>query len=191
MKAIFAILALLVATSYAAPAKILEIPTKGESPLKHDVLKGDAAVQVKGELWIPFWGFFSNMFTKKQIPVHNDEMKLAKAVNEPPKREAPKEADFDTSAELLEAQSVHFFGVSSEETELPKVDSDEVRLGNYRAPEHVRDALLYGKVMPKRADFSDYGDFLEETNKHLMMPVVHKVVEEPAKSSWSSWFSWW
>ena len=59
--------------------------------------------------------------------------------------------------------------------------------------EHVKDAILYNKVMPKREDFSDYGDFLEATNRHMMgSPVMHKKSHSKVKSTWNSWFGkWW
>jgi len=206
MKTIFAILALLVASCYAAPAKegnapvLLDkpaespmvLPVKGEAPIKPvELVKGDenALEEEKGEFWIPFWDFFSGLFTTKreELPKSNNEMRMAKA---DPINKRPNRADFDDSGEFLEAENIYHFGESEETQELVQVDSEEVRYANYKAPEHVKDAILYGKVMPKQSDFSDYGDFLEASSRHLMEPVVavKSKAQPKIKKTWNTWF---
>lgn len=205
MKIIFAVLALLVASSFAAPvektlgpankaqAPVLILPEKGEAPIKEEEQwsKGEENTKPSaesGELWIPFWDFFSNLFSKKALlPTPNNEVKMAK-----PAQKKPVRGDFDTSDEFLEELNVYHFGESEESRDLVEVDSNEVRHANYKAPEHVRDAILYNKVMPKKEDYDDYGDFLEATNRNLMGPtVVHKKKKPAMKSTWTGWFNKW
>jgi len=110
----------------------------------------------------------------------------------PEPRPRPNRANFDDSGEFLEAENVYHFGESEEVQELVNVDSDEIRRSPHKAPEHVKDAILYGKVLPRQEDFSDYGDFLEATNRHMMgSPVVHKKPQPKVKSTWNSWFGKW
>lgn len=202
MKTIFAVLALLVASCCAVPAPMKSLdapeqtvmmPEKGEAPIEesHKWTKGEEKMveETSGEFWIPFWDFFSNVFSKKEeLPTPNNEVRMAKPV---PMLKKPQRADFDNSDEFLEELNTFHFGESSESRELVQVESQEVRHANHKAPEHVRDAIIYNKVMPKREDYDDYGDFLEETNRHMMGTVVHKKAEPKVKSTWSSWFGKW
>jgi len=194
MKTIIAVLALLVASCCAVPApmKTVNMVMKGEAPMEenHRWTKDEnvemAPQESEGEFWVPFWDFFSNMFSQtEELPEANNEVRMAS-----PERELkrPERAEFDNSDEFLEELNHFHFGSSEEARELVEVDSEEVRHANYKTPEHVRDAILYNKVMPKRGDFEDYGDFLEETHRHLMGPVQKKA--EP-KSTWNSWFGGW
>jgi len=187
MKTIIAVLALLVASCCAAPAPMeksvdahepmLTLPQKGEAPMSEE----------KGEFWIPFWDFFSNMWsTEKAMPTANNEVRMAKPVNEIKKE--PMRAEFDDSDEFLEEVNKFHFGESAESRELVDVDSKEARHANYKTPEHVKDAIVYNKVMPHRGDFDDYGEYLQETSRHMMEPMK---AAPKAKSTWGSWFKMW
>jgi len=155
------------------------MPEKGEAPMRedHKLTKGNESPQeAQGVFWVPFWDFFSGMFSKKEeLPKPNNEVRMARPVDAIKK---PQRAEFDSSGEFLEELNDYLFG-ESQSNELVDVESNEARHANYKAPEHVRDAILYNKVLPRRADFSDYGEFLEETNRHLMAPAQPK-----AKKTW-------
>jgi len=205
MKTTFAVLAVLVVCSYAAPApaeKALKkadqemiTPIKGDAPMEkqHMVTKGEQneVEEATGEVWIPFWDFFSSFFSKKETPKTETTLKATNEINEvkPEPRKIPVRDHYEDSGEFLQELNTYHFGESEEEQQLVEVDSDEVRRSPHKAPEHVKDAILYNKVLPKRDDFSDYGDFLEATNNHLMgSPVITKKAEPKVKSSWNSWF---
>jgi len=189
----------MVACAYAAPAlegKALKKAdqgmmtlVKGDAPMEEaKPIKGEQnTVEESGKLWIPFWDFFSSLWKEEPKPETN-EIESAK----PEPRNRPDRADFDDSGEFLEAENVYHFGESEETQELVNVDSDEIRRSPYKAPEHVKDAILYNKILPKKEDFSDYGEYLEATNRHMMgSPVVHKQAQPKVKSSWNSWFGKW
>jgi len=214
MKYVLALVALLVASSYAAPGKILELPNtedpmvetlannpvkeehpmvipKGEEPMNSvKVTKGNenAIVEDKPEFWIPFYDFFSTIFQKK-LPSPNAETKSlpGKAMRVKPNRD-----EFDDYNDYLDAHSDYLMkgsGESEESAQLVDTNSEEDRgkIVRFEHPEHVKDALLYNKVkMPNKAEFADYGDFLEKTNERLMPGP--KTTEKP--SFWSKWFSW-
>jgi len=187
---IFAVLALFVACCYAAPANKENLaPMKGEAPLEEltTVTKGEQNTveeETTGEVWIPFWSYISSWFNKEEAPKHN-EIKSAKA--ETPKK--PTREHFDDSGEFLEELNTYHFGESEEELKLVHVDSEEIRRSPHKPAEHVKDAILYNKVLPKRGDFSDYGDFLEASNRHIMgSPVSEKNDQAKVKSTWNTWF---
>lgn len=185
MKTIFAVLALLVACSYAAPApgNLIKGDAHMEEPM--ELTKGEQNTVETGEMWIPFWGYISSWFKSEPKPVEEtNEIK-------PEPRQRPNREDFEDSGEFLEAENTFHFGESEEEQQLVHVDSEEVRRSPFKKPAHVKDALLYGKVLPKEEDFSDYGDFLEATNRHLMGPKVVKKAAPKVKSTWNTWFSKW
>jgi len=200
MKTTFVVLAIMVACTYAAPApgeKVLQkaeqdmiTSVKGEAPMEEPkvITKGEQnTIEESGEVWIPFWDFFSSFFKDEPKP----ETNVIKSTKPEP-RPRPNRANFDDSGEFLEAENVYHFGESEEVQELVNVDSDEIRRSPHKAPEHVKDAILYGKVLPRQEDFSDYGDFLEATNRHMMgSPVVHKKPQPKVKSTWNSWFGKW
>jgi len=234
MKTTFAVLAVLVVCSYAAPApaeKALKkadqemiTPIKGDAPMEkqHTVTKGEQndVEEATGEVWIPFWDFFSSFFSKKETPKtemtlgatneinevkpspcecetckrcercrRGDRCERCNGCNRPEPRKIPVRDHYEDSGEFLQELNTFHFGESEEEQQLVDVDSDEIRRSPHKAPEHVKDAILYNKVLPKREDFSDYGDFLEATNNHLMgSPVMAKKAEPKVKSSWNSWF---
>jgi len=191
MKTVIAVLALLVASCCAVPAPVKQsapiLLQKGEAPVEEYVEM--APEEPTGVFWVPFWDFFSNMFSKKEeLPEPNNEVRMARPAR---LHKKPERAEFDNSDEFLDELNHFHFGSSEETRDLVEVDSEEVRHANYKAPEHVRDAILYNHVMPKRADFEDYGEFLEETHRHLMTPHVHKKAEPKVKSTWNSWFGKW
>lgn len=197
MKTTFAVLALLVACCYAAPAEKsfkkadqeMITPIKGEAPMEEAQMwtKDEQNSVEESEVWIPFWNLFSSWFTKEESPKTNELIMSAK----PEPKQKPVREHFDDSGEFLEEMNVYHFGESEEEQQLVSVDSDEIRRSPHKAPEHVKDAILYNKVMPKRDDFSDYGEFLEATNRHMMgSPVMHKA-QPKVKSTWNSWYSKW
>jgi len=166
-----------------APEQMIVMPEKGEAPMREDQqwTKGkENPEETQGVFWVPFWDFFSGMFSRKEeLPKPNNEVRMAKPVHAIKK---PQRAEFDSSDEFLEELNTFHFG-ESESHELVDVDSHEARHANYKMPEHVRDAVLYNKVLPRRADFSDYGEFLEETNRHLMAPAQPKAKK--------TWFGYW
>merc|ERR1711931_162576 len=152
-------------------------PIKGDAPMEkqHMVTKGEQneVEEATGEVWIPFWDFFSSFFSKKETPKSETTLKATNEINEvkPEPRKIPVRDHHEDSGEFLQELNTYHFGESEEEQE------------------HVKVAILYNKVLPKRDDFSDYGDFLEATNNHLMgSPVITKKAEPKVKSSWNSWF---
>merc|ERR1712168_41219 len=151
MKTIFAIFALLAVTCYAAPAleKSKTLKYEYDVPLT----KGEAHMQnePEGKFWIPFWDYVTGWFSKKQeLPTSNNEMKMAKPV-EPTYLPNLNKDDYEDSHEFLEEINNRLFTVKEETQELKEVHSDEVRYMNYKTPEHVRDAVIHGKVnVPKR-----------------------------------------
>merc|ERR1712002_122721 len=205
MKTLFAIFALFLVSCYAAPAPadksinrvdktpepVIILPEKGEAPIKeeppigkgeenaHNAVKED---ETEGEFWIPFWDTFSGWFSKKEeLPSSNNEVKMAKPA---PVLKKPQRADFDDSHEFLEELNTYHFG-PEESRELVNVEDQEARYAVRRTPEHVKDAELYGKVMPRKEDYDDYGEYLSKSSDHIMAPEVQKT---KPKSTWYSWF---
>jgi len=238
MKYVLAVVALLLASSYAAPGKILELSKtasawaewsemvipkgeepmnrarvtegnedatlannpvremvipKGEEPMNRArVTKGNenAIVEDKPEFWIPFYDFFATIFQKK-MPTPNAE---SKSLPLKQKRLKPNRDEFDDYNDYLDAHNDYLMKSSEESEESAELvngnsEEDKAKFVHHKHPEHVKDALLYNKVaMPHRAEFEDYGEYLEETNDHLM-PATKKSAEKP--SYWSKWFSSW
>jgi len=184
MKTIFAIFALLAVTCFAAPALEKSKALKYDQPLTKGEAHMQNAVEPESKFWIPFWDYVSGWFSQKQeLPTSNNEAKMAKAV-EPTFLPNIKRHEFDDSHEYLEEVNNHLFGEEEETQELKEVHSEEARLMNYKTPEHVRDAVIHNKVsMPKRANFEDYGDFLEETSHRLL----GRAEKAKPKSLWDFW----
>jgi len=190
MKTVFAIFALLAVTCYAAPALEKSKTLKYDQPLTKGEAHMHNAVEPESKFWIPFWDYVSGWFSQKQeLPTSNNEVKMAKAVDPTyPPTYLPNlnKEDFADSHEFLEEMSNQLFD-TEESRELKEVHSEEARFMHYKTPEHVRDAVIHDKVdMPKRADYDDYGDFLEKTSHSLL----GRAEKAKPKSLWDFW-GWW
>jgi len=190
MKTVFAIFALLAVTCYAAPALEKSKTLKYDQPLTKGEAHMQNAVEPESKFWIPFWDYVSGWFSQKQeLPTSNNEVKMAKPVDPTYLPNVNKE-DFKDSHEFLEEMNNRLYTETEESQELKEVHSEEARFMHHKTPEHVRDAVIHHKVnMPKRDDYKDYGDFLEETSHRLLGRAQKAKPAEKAKpkSLWDLW----
>jgi len=172
-------------------------PMKGEGALmpvydgiNEEPKEVNQVVEPESEFWNPFYDLLSLVFAPAptQLPKANNKMRMARSSRSTRRKRVPKphRSNFDNSGEYLDAHNNHLFGSQESAEDLVNPNSEEDKAARNPMKDHIRDTLLYNKVMPDRDAFDDYDSYITSFNNHLMSPV--KKANKKPRSIWGSWF---